>query len=432
MRHYLPGEKPFESFPTFDSRYKHLWVGIVRRYDQDNETCDVEWISYNGGRPATGVTLAVSGPRTYMGGPPEEGAYVYCDWVPQIASGTYQPVIVGYAPTGYAVGRKFYKIKSPWDEYYQRPGKRFKTPKLYPGDLAMVSSAGSQVIADENLLLSGAGLTETLHRSSDLAIISMALQHYTEGAGSRVRWGMVERDPNFISGATPQNEPLGEDGSIHHYVTSGVDANRLEDGASAWVEYRVELRETSQGNLVVPETVHGKGANLVEESFLRQVSGTLVGNQVSSRNLYGKPLVRLVISGGAISRSYQAASSSSEETQAASAFHLSLGASEMSPVASVDLDKSGRLALSLGATPGGHPADPGKSLQIAADGSLEAVFSGDPAILLSADGNVELTSTQDVTVLANGDMELQAAGTATLDGSLVYLGAGGAGSGRPC
>lgn len=437
MRHYQSTERPFETLPTQDERYTHLWVGIVRRYDQDNEICDVEWLTYSGVRPGTKVSWGHGGPRSYLGGPPEEGALVVCHWLPHLAWGNYQPVIVGYLPTGYKAGRAFNLIREARDEVApdeeKSRGKRYTMPKLYSGDLAMVSAAGSHVIADENLYLGSASLTETFHRSADMAILTTALQHYTEGADSRVRWGMVERDSEFISGVDPEQDPLGEDDRPLHYVTSGQDAARLEDGADAWVEHRLELRETSDGGLPIPETRYGKHADAGDQWYLRSVHGTLVGNDPGQSSLYGKPLVRLVVSGGSISRSYQSAGG--QETTAASAVHLSIGGTESSPTASVDLDKSGRLALSLGSTSGGHPAGNGKSLQIAADGSLDGYFgadSGGTAINLSGSGHLDMEIDGDVQILNTGDMLLQADRTATLTGSTVYLGAGAAaGSGRP-
>ncbi|MDP2727475.1 MAG: hypothetical protein Q8P59_08005, partial [Dehalococcoidia bacterium] len=353
------------------------------------------------------------------------------------ATGNFQPVIVAYAPTGHRVGKQFALVRTPMDEDQKRHGTRLKMPKLYPGDLAMVSSAGSHVIVDENLHLAGGGLLETTYRSSDLAILTSALQHYVEAADSRVRWGMVERDADFISGANKDNDPLTEEGRPLHYVTSGLDAVRLEDSASAtaWVEHRLELREKSQGQIPIPDTLHEQPSPTTSNWLLRSVHGTLVGNDISTA-LYGKPLIRLVLSSGlAIARSYEAAADAAEETAATSTVHLSIGPSEESPVASADWDKSGRLALSLGKTSGTHPAGVDKSLQIAADGNVEAVFgtgtgfAGD--FKFSGDYREDITqdyyslvgrdSTTDVTrnflLTIGGDVLTQVSGAYEIQGS---------------
>lgn len=456
MRDYFPGEEPFETLPKQDTRYHHLWVGVVRRYDQDNEVCDVEWITYAGGRPATHVPLALGGPRAYMGGPPEEGSLVFCAWLPHLATGNYKPVIVAYSPTGTRAGRKFELVREVKDltnpETEKQRGTRYKMPKLYAGDLAMVSSDGSHVICDENLHIAAGGQMETFFRSADLTILTSALQHYIEAADSRVRWGMVERaHPTFVQ----EDDPRAEDDRILHYVTQNGDSSRLEDGGAAYVEHRLQVRETSTGDIPIPETRFKN--NEVDRNWLAEVvTGTLVGENPFDSAQYGKPLVRIVLSGKDVAKSYEPASSS-EETTAASAWHVNVkpGDGTLNPVGSLDLDKSGRLAIALSSTSGAHPAGENKSLQLAADGAVEASFgtgSGTMAcIKVSGDSDVEVTQdyvltvggeadvevTNGYTLITGGDIDidsggeltLAASGNATLTGALVFLGDGGGGSG---
>lgn len=435
MREYFPGEEPLETLPKQDTRYHHLWVGVVRRYDQTNEVCDVEWITYAGARPATHVPLALGGPRAYMGGPPEEGSLVFCAWLPHLPNGNYKPVIVAYSPTGTRAGRNFELVREIPDLTdpiaARQRGTRYKMPKLYSGELATVSSAGSHVIVDENLHLAAGGMIETLFRSSDLCILTTALQHYIEAADSRVRWGMVERaDPSFVE----DTDPRSEDDRILHYVTKGLDTTRLEDDGEAWVEHRLQVRETSTGDIPIPET-RFKNSSVDRDWLAEVVTGTLVGENPGVAAQYGKPLVRIVLSGKTISKSYQAAGSAALETSAVSAFHVGVkpGTSSLAPVGSIDLDKSGRLAIALSKTDASHPAGADKSLQIVGTGAVEAVFgtgSGTQAcIKISGNSDVEVTGNHQLAV--GGDLSLSSSGTATLSGSVVYLGSGGAGNGRP-
>lgn len=455
MRYFMPGEEPFETLPKFSERYKHLWMGIVRRIDQDNETCDVQWLNLPGGRTAVPYTFALSGRRAFMGGPPEEGSIVFCHWIPQTAMGMMSPIIVAYGPSGFTPQRRFDLTRELIDpETF--PGRRVKTPKLYSGDVAMVSAQGSHVLADENLSLASASLTEILLRSADLSIIYNALQHYVEGAGCRSRMGMVERQE---LGAN--SDPLQEDDRLTRYVTKGRNTSPLESNGEAWSEIRWEVRETSDGGLVVPETLFGN-KDVARTWLVQQVMGVLVGDIPSETTRYGKPLIRKVLNGLVVDRDYLVANDASQETTATSVWHIAVpnGTTDCKAFkGSLDLDRAGRLAISLGKTASDHPVGEGKSLQIAADGSVSAVIgkeaSGDLSTNIKLEGDSQLevggdstTSIQgndtygvggesDVDITGNskhtvgGQYDLVVTGNSNIGGAIVFLGGGSGASLRP-
>lgn len=387
-------ESPLETVQGKEERYSKAWVGEVIRVNTDDETVDIDFITYNTQLSSVPYFHALSGPRGFLGGSPEEGSIALVDWAPNTARGNPQPFVVGFRSKWLPLSKEFLRSHNLDPDTGERDPVRGMRPSLRQGEVGLVSSAQSGVVANQDLLLFSGGLGEVLLRSSDTALLSKFLQRYEYAANSRELWGMAERN-----GASPY--PLeDESGRELHYVTVGDQD--MVSGAEAWVERRTELEEVSTGGLSLVDSVHGSYASSYPYSLVH-VLGTLVGNDPAS-SLFGKPLTRRVCSGSTLSPQYLE-SVKTKGPSSTSYFHMSFPSMNES---SVDVDKQGRAAILLDS----NPDRDNLSLELGLRGKL----------CLAAEDDLSVASTGDAVVDVEGDLSLLADGTAYLDGEVVYLG----------
>lgn len=407
-------EEPFSTLPSKDLRYARIWIGQVIRVNEDDETVDINWSSYNAQSSSVSYSYANSGPRSIVGGPPEQGSLVLGAWTPYTAGGNCIPVVLGFIPRLAEFSKQF-KIPYDTNTLNERTDIRNARPRLRQGDKAVISSKQSGMVANEDLKLFSAGLGEMFFRSTDSALLKRFVQENSFTAAGRRLVGLVERPGSDA----PEIET--DEGTTRQYVTS--DGSSILDGGSAYTEDRLEIFPVSNGSIPLMEGEYGT-TRADEFVSLIRVYGSLIGNDPTITDLYGKALQRDVCS-PTLDPQY----SETSDAASVSSYHFSLpGTSETT----IDIDAAGRAAILLD----GNSSKDNRALEMGIKGKTCIVTEDDMEV--SVGGELVLTATENIAVGAQEDLLLDAGGEATLtaledinivsqantfvDGTKVYLG----------
>jgi hypothetical protein len=162
-------------------------------------------------RQPIAMTFPGAGARHFLGAMPEEGDYCIIGQMSQESDGrTSTPVILGWITPGTWVGHDWL-VTQPFapEEYgmsakeslftagvYQRT--RHKLRHMEPGNIVCSSSQGSDLVLNEDVLLTNRRGNEICLRDPDQAVVIRALQQFTALAGTRTYSGMVQRDATFL------------------------------------------------------------------------------------------------------------------------------------------------------------------------------------------------------------------------------------------
>jgi hypothetical protein len=152
-------------------------------------------------------TCPAAGARTFMGSTPEPGDVCVVGW---LASDVKTPVILAWIPTAVTTGVEWLPVQdflpsevdmnpqtqAHFEGIYGRT--RMKHCPVRPGCLMFSSAQGSDIIMDENVLITNRRANEIRIRDSDQAIILRSLQQFHAMGGARVYGGMVQRDARFL------------------------------------------------------------------------------------------------------------------------------------------------------------------------------------------------------------------------------------------
>jgi predicted RecA/RadA family phage recombinase len=159
------------------------------------------------------ITIPCGGKRHFFGAVPERGDVCYVGWAARESAGTASaksPVILGWAPQAQWMGHEWIPHQAmETGESMDTPSDRsvasgtfdrvrFKMRHLAPGNVFASSSQGSDLVLDENVLLTNRRGNEIRLRDSDQALITRALQNYQAMAGTRVYSGMVQREARLL------------------------------------------------------------------------------------------------------------------------------------------------------------------------------------------------------------------------------------------
>ncbi|MFA5732778.1 MAG: hypothetical protein WC934_12345, partial [Acidithiobacillus sp.] len=203
------GEKPRNKLgSTFENITKFLHIGKIIRIDYELGVVDIEFESLGLVQNQVALSSSFVTRRSFVGGMPEEGTYVLCGF--RYSGGNFaRAEIVSYLPQNFSDsinykldrGNERYKHAETSTNYIENVDDkitygsvRHKFNKLYPGDVGMWSSHGSDVILDENVSITNRSMCEIMLRDVDGAYIQNSIQRYVISDGQRIYSGMVTRN----------------------------------------------------------------------------------------------------------------------------------------------------------------------------------------------------------------------------------------------
>lgn len=323
-------------------------------------------------RTPTVLTFPCIGNRMFLGGMPQVGDFAVVGWT--MISGNKTPVILSWIGAGLAFGKDWltsqpfqqeeYDMNDEQSHYFKGAYNRVrhKLRSLKSGDILASSASGSDLILDENVLLTNRRGNEIHIRDADQSIITQSMNLFNVQSGVRSYSGAVQRDyfnvptQMFSDGSEyarfnlidedfrPLVEPdsdtdsgfltphplfdlntegklstslfsealnpfkfLQEVGIIDEDYTQvypfekdpavygGKYFYRVEnEQGQTLTEHRMEVTHTSDGTLPMSEQTES-GVDIDREApFIEQVMGTVISNDTSDPDLYGKPLVATI------------------------------------------------------------------------------------------------------------------------------------------
>lgn len=341
------GINPLKAFSDQDNPYYTLRLGTISRVDSVAMKADVTLLT--GGptkRFEVSLTQGLAGPRSFLGGVPEEGSLVVCGFRRQHKN-AFDLHILGYLSVGNITGGRFdpFAITDPstlspedkavYDKVYSTT--RMKRLFLRPGDIGAMSSSGAEMTLSADLrMVNRAGDLLEL-RDAERSLVTQSLHRVGSTGASYSFEGPIRRSAYLLpleitgeDGVTLTSTYEGKDvlegrgagpsGSIYRYSSNGKLASFLvapsvttlpnhrrvsyttrnagevpddpEGSGLAFTEKRCEIRHTSDLSLDTLDEVHGF-AMTRPASYIQQVYGTVVGNDPDStqgQRVYGKVL----------------------------------------------------------------------------------------------------------------------------------------------
>jgi len=414
------GEDP--TFNQYVDFYKFLQVGRIARVDNERNIVDIQFST----NPVYSKNIPVTNPfftgRAFVGGMPEVGSYVICGFI-KLTNTVGTPVIVAYLDSEYYRSLNYiYSIGKTSDELKELTGvhekigygvRRLKRRKLYPGDVGLESTQGSELLLDDGILLSDSKLDEIRISSAERTIIQNAVNNFQYTSGTRFLNGLVLR-PN-----APSIEPVILDNGQKMFVVTS-DARSIDNNGQAFTEMRHEIRETANAVLDVVESY--EDADFADDSakgrlLISQILGTLVGNDKSDISRYGKVLrPQVFASEGNIPTPEDVICKPHEFFNLASAYQLKFDSGTK-----IDVDKEGHVFAYLTASSAAHPLGAGRSMEFASDGSLKFVIGktnvGERSLELSTEGKVTMHFGFDSDTLTSCEWVLDRAMYMTINGT---------------
>jgi len=383
--------------PTFNQHvdfYKFLQIGKIMRVDNERQVVDIQFQT----NPVLSKNIPVANPfstgRAFIGGMPEVGSMVICGYI-KLTNNIGMPMILAYLNTEYYHALNYIYSMGKAEELdsiasiQDKVGygvRRLKRRKLYPGDVGLESTQGSELVLDDNVLLSDSKLNGISISSADRTILSNSINNNVYTGAARVLNGLVTRQ-NSVS-VTPVTM---ENGQLLYIVTS--DGRTLDENGQAFTEVRTEVRELANAVLDVVESyddVDFADATSKGSLLVTQLLGTLVGNEKTVIEKYGRVLRPQIFVGdsGQIVVD-DIVCKPDEYFNLASAYRLAFGNGTK-----FDVDKEGHVFIHLSASSAVHPLGAGRSLEFASDGSIKLAIGktnvGERSLELDTTGKVKL------------------------------------------
>jgi len=189
------------------------------------------------------LTYPGAGTRHFLGAMPEVGDYCVIGWLPQESSekwgGSATPVILTWVLPGVWPGRDWLTLSNFTEDEHDGGTSRSKEEihgifdrirhklrHIQPGNIVASSSQGSDLVLDEDVLLTNRRGNQILLRDADQAVVTRALQQFTALAGSRTYAGMVQRDALRLP-TTMFSDGHTWDGAIQAYAGAPLHENDL-------------------------------------------------------------------------------------------------------------------------------------------------------------------------------------------------------------
>jgi len=445
-------EKPFYGQNVDD--YKFLKVGRITRVDNENYVCSVVWLDDIGGREEVPLSSALASGRSFLGGMPEVGSLVLCGFSRQTQT-TGKAQILSYLTDGYRNSLNYFLDRGNYksDQNFILKGTldnsnldnliegkighdtvRRKRRKIYPGEINGESSSGSEFYLSDDVYLANSRLNEIELRAADQNIISNSLTNTMITGAAKVTNGLISRNLKSDGSSITKDDDLDNtenvpfrqfitlpNGKRIFYVTSdgknldGSDSQgQNQSGGGSFTEYRIELKETSFGELSVVEENSEIELDKYSSSLVTLLLGTNVGNDYQERRTYGKVLRPHLFndpeSSTAEVKDMVVSNEAHRLKSLATAFELKfsntgtlgLEATEKSfkNTTKVSIDKEGHAFINFSASTSNHPLGAGRSLEFNSEGSMKIVVgankSRSESLQLTTKGGIRGTIGQNI------------------------------------
>lgn len=333
-------------------KYRTAQYGNIKRVDYENWVVDLAYPLGTNGVQEAAITVPFSTPRAIIAGMPEVGSDVLVDYV-YGGPDTNTAIVTSYLPTGFRSGIAYRRMLNETQDLATVGLKtdhfRRKFRKLYPGEIFISSTQGSDFLVDENLQLLDMKGDEIRIDSRDQSINQISINNYRISDAARKSEGWVYRyieEAYYEDGSLVRSfdnptkgislEPdirqpfiydealkrrwyrtIRGDTTVDDYLVSrGTEAPDLN--SAPLVEVRSEIREVGAAH--TPMTDHNVEKDiwgldrydnftaleeekaqdftgvrkLLRGNIIESVSGTLVGYDTSSKyyydDLYGRVL----------------------------------------------------------------------------------------------------------------------------------------------
>jgi len=457
-----PQTSKFGSSAT--SRYAFLRIGEIVSVDYETLVASVEYIDGSGIRTEIPLTQAMAGPRSFLGGIPEEGSIVILGWKRYVDDHAI-PLILGYLPKGYLSQFNYDPISLvkpsadiPIEDYPSLLGtKRYKLRKIYPGNILGSSAQGADLVLDRNVRLYSASGDELFLRGDDHTLHLNTLNCNQTLASGRRYSGLIDRskllfpadifdEDGGLDAFHPAWDVLDKMGWINdegtllsevnfdqfpvtvlpngkrYYVVPGPEDYNLpfDSQLFSYVEDRLEIDHLSDGSLSVSNSIDGVEIDQ-KYPLIERVYGTYVGNSVftdSDRYIYGKVLRPVLFTGqdvipGDVTPTFLPClrEGDDEDKRVAAAHVFRMICPDGRGEVFIAHDKQGHGFYHFPATTGGHPLGEGKSVSFNTAGQVKAVLGRDgingKSLELTSGGSIDLILGQDkigrsLNIKANG------------------------------
>ncbi|MDD5649713.1 MAG: hypothetical protein PHF86_04735 [Candidatus Nanoarchaeia archaeon] len=378
LKPLFTGENPYRGKKV--DRTKFVRLAVVSRVDYETGYVDIVWLDNgNGNTQFIRLPSSHSSLRSCIRGMPEEGSVVICGWSRQTQTWE-DPIILGFVDANlkHLLEYRLLRNKKTPDNlkelktirekigYNVTRGKR---RKIYPGEIQIESTQGSELYLDDDVYISDSKLNEIEIRSSDKSIRFSSNQIYTSTQASRTWNGMIIREPGDLDFSfQPVTLPNGQK---IQFVTNNGQPIYL--GGKAFTEHRVELYELSDGIMKANEVNSGYDVDSLAP-YISFVMGTLVGNDKTDTAKYAKVL-RPQIFGTPVATEFSLdylECMPEENSFLASTLHF-----RHQSRAQFDIDKEGHLFTFFPASSGRHSLGPGRSWEAGFGGSVKLVIGAE-------------------------------------------------------
>jgi len=378
-------ERPFGDQQPYDRGAFN--IGRVTRVDYEKGWIDVEWMDGFGRGSLIPLPACYSSTRGIINGMPEIDSIVICGWIKRSQKEKI-PIILGYLDTNIDFSNNYSLLRGNAPETLKKIDlkegmkntlanvkdkiawdiKRSKRRKIYPGEINIESSKGAELYLDDGVLLTNNKLNEIEILSADQSIRMTSNQLYTDTQAARKWQGMIIRKPVSDNSGQPIIYPNGKETQIITDINNPINL-----GGKAFTEDRTEIYEKATGHLHVTE-VNAESDITSLKPFITSVMGTVVGNDKSIPNQYGR-LLRPQIFQNPNSINPVAddiVCLAEEYNTLSSALQL-----KMASGTKIDIDKQGHLFTNIAASTGKHPFGQGRSWEANFEGAIKQVVGMD-------------------------------------------------------
>lgn len=328
MRKIPYGSVPDSSFASGPSMFEGPKIGVITRVDESAMKADVRIITSSDERYEIDISQAMSGPRSFLGGIPEQDSLVLVGYR-QRNKQIREAVILGFLSTGRSSGLRFDPFAAvppgevdPEDASEVRKvfgkTKRYKTIQGRQGDLFGMSASGAEWALTKDVRLTNRAGDLFELRDSDRTLVSQAI-HRSESDGAALltsgpirRGGFTVPLEALLSNRKVKGERYfgADDLEAAGYLSNGTFLERVNDfeefppvtysngrqaflasrspatnpedslngGVSrAFTEHRLEVRHESDLTQEVLEDTDGFAVDR-PRVYIESVLGTTVGN----------------------------------------------------------------------------------------------------------------------------------------------------------
>ena len=365
------------------NRYFYTKIGRIIDIDYERYQVKVEFMDGSGSPDWFPITFSYVGPASQSGAMPEIGSHTLCTYVMESYTGKGKPIGAGgYLPVALQAALEHNVIKRLPDSLPTEEDNVFfmKFRKLIKGDMIMSSQFGGELFLNRDVELRD-GLNDCiLLRSSDQSIIMTSMNNFVFANGVVVSAGPLIR--NKVQGIfdaqgnrTPNTQlrELSLDGGKDNvYVVPG--GNSIQQNATYYTEYRIDVDEITDGSLDVNE-INSHSVTSSRDPIVSMIMGNYAGHEDLSTNL-GKILRPSLfsISKPTVGQFELIECAQNKGTDEVSKLGVAWAIHLLKNNAFMGFDKEGQLYLNLNSSSPANPAGAGRSMSILGSGNLKEIW----------------------------------------------------------